>query len=109
MNGSISMEEAILQLRGADIAGVIAFIIFINWLNSLCRVEPFQVTPPPHMDPLGWLQGSYNQNQPKTGSSGSPTYLQITRSSTMPHQEFVALSKEERRQLSHSNDIELNL
>ena len=39
------------------------------------------------MDPVGWLQGSYNQ--PKTGSSSkSPISLQITRPTTMPHPEL---------------------
>jgi len=37
-----------------------------------------------------------------------PTSLEITRPSTMPHQDFVDLTKEERRQLPHSNDIKLN-
>lgn len=94
---------------GADIAAIIGFVILVNWLNSLSGVESFQAQPLPHMDPFGWLQGS--SNHPKTGSSGysqSPTFLEITRPSTMPHQDFVALSKEERRQLPHSNDIKLN-
>ena len=38
-NGSIKMEEAILQLRGGDgvtdVAAIIAFVIFINWYDSL--------------------------------------------------------------------------
>lgn len=107
-------------LRGSDkltdIAVIIGFVILVNWLNSLSGVESFQAQPLPHMDPFesrltmeSWLQGS--SNHPKTGSSDysqSPTSLEITRPFTMPHQDFVALSKEERRQLPHTNDMKIN-
>ena len=109
LRGEIDKDEfdLIFQLQGGDgltdIAAIIGFVILVNWLNSLSGVESFQVQPLPHMDPFDWLQGS--SNHPKTGSSGynqSPTSLEITRPSTMPHQDFVTLSKEERRQLPNS-------
>ena len=64
-NGSITMEEAILQLRGGDglidIAAVIAFIIFVNWYDSLFGVDAaFQPKPLPHMDRLGWFISKYD-------------------------------------------------
>ena len=49
----------ILQLKGGDqfidLIALIGFIIFVNWLDSLHGVEPFSVSPPPHMDPFYWL------------------------------------------------------
>ena len=51
------MEEAVLQLRGGDelidVVGVIAFVIFINWYDSLFGVEAFQANSLPHQDPFG--------------------------------------------------------
>lgn len=42
-SGSIKMEEAILQLRGGDgltdVVAVIAFVIFVNWYDSLFGVQ----------------------------------------------------------------------
>ena len=62
-SGSITMEEAVLQLRGgdvlSDVVAVIAFVIFINWYDSLFGVEAFQANPLPHQDPFGWLSGKY--------------------------------------------------
>ena len=64
-NGFITMEEAILQLRGGsgltDIAAVIAFYIFVDWYDLVFGVKAFQVTPLPHQDPFGWLSGKYNR------------------------------------------------
>ena len=63
--GSITMEEAILQLRGGDeltdVVAVIAFVIFINWYDSLFGVKAFQANPLPHQDPFGWLNGKYDR------------------------------------------------
>jgi hypothetical protein len=42
---SITMEEAILQLRGGDrlrdVVAIIAFVIFVNWYGSVFGVEAF--------------------------------------------------------------------
>lgn len=63
-SGSITMEEVILQLRGGDgltdVVAVIAFVIFMNWYDSLFGVQAFQATPLPHQDPFGWLSGKYD-------------------------------------------------
>ena len=65
ISGSITMEEAILQIRGGDgltdIVAVIAFVIFINWYDSLFGVEAFKANPLPHMDPMGWASGKYDR------------------------------------------------
>ena len=61
---SIKMEEAILQIRGGDrltdVVAVIAFVIFINWYNSLIDVQAFQAKPLPHQDSFGWFSGKYD-------------------------------------------------
>lgn len=63
-NNSITMEEAVLQLRGGegftDVAAVIAFVVFMNWYDSLFGVEAFKIQPLPHQDPFGWFSGKYN-------------------------------------------------
>ena len=63
-SGSITMEEAVLQLRGGDgltdVVGILAFVIFINWYDSLFGVKAFQANPLPHQDPFGWLSGKYD-------------------------------------------------
>ena len=57
-------EETVLQLRGGDgltdVVAVIAFVIFMNWYDSLFGVEAFQANPLPHQDPFGWLSGKYD-------------------------------------------------
>ena len=62
-SGSITMEEALLELRGGesltDIAAVIAFVIFVNWYDTFFGVKAFQSNPLPHQDPFGWLTGKY--------------------------------------------------
>ena len=43
-SGSTRMEETVLQVRGEgliDVPVIIAFIIFINWYNSLFSVKSF--------------------------------------------------------------------
>ena len=64
-SGSITMEEAVFQIRGGDgltdVVGVIAFVIFMNWYDWLFGVEAFQANPLPHQDPFGWLSGKYDR------------------------------------------------
>ena len=57
-SGSITIDEALLQLRGGgrikDLAVVFAFVIFVSWYDSFFT-QGFQQVPLPHMDPFGWL------------------------------------------------------
>lgn len=77
MDGSITMEEAILELRGGDdltdVAAIITFIIFVNWYDSLFGVKAFQGNPLPHMDPFGWSSGKYNSRNSGQSSSNTPS------------------------------------
>jgi hypothetical protein len=63
-SGSITMEGAILQLRGGsgltDVVAVISFVIFMNWYDSLFGVEAFKVNPLPHIYAFGWFSGKYD-------------------------------------------------
>ena len=43
-----------------DVVAVIAFVIFMNWYDSLFGVQAFQANPLPHQDPFGWFGGKYN-------------------------------------------------
>ena len=77
ISGSITMEEAILQIRGGDgltdVVGIIAFVIFVNWYNSLFGVEAFQANPLPHMDPFGWSSGKYDSKNVGQCKSDPPS------------------------------------
>jgi hypothetical protein len=102
-NGSIKMEEAVLQLRGgelSDIVGVIAFVIFINWYDSLFGVEAFQANPLPHQDPFGWLSGKYDSKNVGPSGSRSTTFLEMEKPASMPQIQYSALTKSEKRQLT---------
>ena len=73
-SGSITMEEAVLQVRDGDgltdVVAVIAFVIFINWYDWLFGVKAFQANPLPHQDPLSWLSGKYDSR-----NAGNPQCL----------------------------------
>ena len=44
-----------------DVVAVIAFVILMNWYDSLFGVEAFQANPLPHQDPFGWLNDKYDR------------------------------------------------
>jgi len=105
IQGSLSIDEAISQLRGGnggiDLIVILLFVIFANWLED---AEAFQAKLPPHLDPMGWLQGSYNQPKPGPSSSFSKpgyagTALQMDKPSTMPQSEYSSLTREQKRNL----------
>ena len=102
-NGSITMEEAILGLRGGDgltdIVAVIAFVIFINWYDWFFSVESLQANPLPHHDPLGWLTSKYNSKNVGPSGSRPTTYLEMEKPTSMPQPEYSGMTKSERRQL----------
>jgi hypothetical protein len=107
-NGSIRMEEAILQLRGGDgltdVVAVIAFVIFVNFYDSLFGVKAFQANPLPHQDPLGWLSGKYNSKNVGPSPSRPSTSLKMEKPVAMPQQEYSGMTKSEKRQLADRRD-----
>lgn len=102
-SGSIKMEEAVLQIREGDgltnIVAVIAFVIFINWYDSLFGVKAFQVNPLPHQDPFGWLNGKYDSRNVGPSGSRPMTCLEMEKPASMPQQEYSGMTRTERRQL----------
>ena len=113
-NNSLSKEDLIAEICGGAVQDwvgifgvIVAIIAVLNNLNNI-DTHAFQVprnpVVPPHVDPLGWLSGKYDFRN----SGHTPTYLKVTKPSTMPHAEFVGMSKEERRQLPHSYDMPIN-
>jgi hypothetical protein len=97
-SGSITMEEAVLQLRGgelSDIVGVIAFVIFINWYDSLFGVEAFQANPLPHQDPFGWLSGKYDSKNAGNGQCLSHPPSRFERETLHTMKQMCAASADE--------------
>lgn len=80
-SGSITMEEAVLQLRGSDglinVVGILAFVIFINWYDSLFGVKAFQANPLPHQNSFGWLSGKYDPINVRPSPFRPPTSLEM--------------------------------
>ena len=103
-SGSITMEEAVLQLRGGDgltdVVGILAFVIFINWYDSLFGVKAFQANPLPHQNPFGWLSGKYDSRNVGPSASRTPTSLEMEKPAAMPQPQYSALTKWEKRQLA---------
>jgi hypothetical protein len=104
-HGSITMEEAILQIRGGDgltdVVAVIAFVIFINWYDSLFGVEAFQANLLPHQDPFGWLSGKYDSRNAGPSPSKPSTSLKMEKPVAIPQSQYSALTKSEKRQLAN--------
>ena len=99
---SLTIEEVVLGLRGndglTDVFSVIAFVIFINWYDSLFSVEAFKANPLLHQDPFGWLNGKYNSKNVGPSGSRPTTYLQMEKPPSMPQQEYSGMTPSERRQ-----------
>jgi hypothetical protein len=98
-SGSITMEEVILQLRGGDgltdIVAVIAFVIFVNWYDSLFGVEAFQANPLPHQDPFGWFSGKYDSKNAGNGQCLSHPPSRFERETLHTMKQMCAASADE--------------
>ena len=70
LDGSISMDEAIFQLRGGGKFKDISLIVLYIWLYRLQNnhVEGFQVIHPPHQE---WMSKGANKRPPYSGGYGS--------------------------------------
>ncbi len=58
-NGSITLDKAVLELRGGGFYDW-ATLAFIIYMLSLQQGNSFQNVPLPHMDPTGWASGKYH-------------------------------------------------
>lgn len=98
-SGSITMEEAVLRLRGGDgltdVVAVIGFVIFMNWYDSLFGVEAFQANPLPHQDPFGWLSGKYDSKNAGNGQSLSHPPSRFERETFNRMKQMCAASADE--------------
>ena len=76
--------------------GVIVFLTFqLSGTDGFAILEQFGKLNAPTVDPGFGLNPTYKK---------TPSALEITRPTTMPHQEFVGLTKAEKRQVSHHHD-----
>ena len=107
-SGSITMKEAVLQLRDGngltDVVAVIAFVIFMNWYDFLFGVQAFQANPLPHQNPFGWLSGKYDSKNVGPSDSKPTTYLGMEKPVSMPQEQYSGLTKSEKRQLTDPKD-----
>eukprot|EP00978_Attheya_sp_CCMP212_P049092 scaffold615194_cov1431-Attheya_sp.AAC.1 len=108
-----SNQQIIKDLRG-DSWGAVVFIgVIILILSQGGSFVPNNQNP-------GWGLDRPNPFQPPSDTHKFPPYydfffprrtpsstLTSTRPTAMPHQEFVGLTKEERRALPHSNDMKI--
>jgi hypothetical protein len=98
-SGSITMEEVVLELRGGDgltdVVAVLAFIIFVNWYNSLFGAEAFQANPLPHQDPFGWLIGKYDSKNAANGQCLSHPPSRFERETLHRMKQMCAASADE--------------
>ena len=101
-NNSITMDQAVLEIRGGgfeDLAAILTFVIFVNWYDSFFGVKAFQANPLPHQDPFGWLSGKYDYRNVGPSPSRPPTSLEMEKPAAMPQQQYSGMTKSERRQL----------
>ena len=71
---------------------------------ELNRPNPFQPPSDPHKFPP-YREIFSPRRTPSCSSAGSPSTLEINRPNAVPHQDFVSMSKEDRRQLPYVNDM----
>ena len=73
INGSIIVDERLLRLREEEnviyLAIIIAFYVFINWLQEVQVAEAFQTILPPHIDLLFWIIKDKSFTQRQAGKS----------------------------------------
>ena len=97
-SGSITLEEAILRLRGGDLTDlvtIIAFVIFMNYYDSLFGTQAFQANPfLPHQDPFGWL-GKYDSKNAGNGQSLSHSPSRFERETLHTMKQMRAASADE--------------
>lgn len=70
--GSITIDKAILEIRGGGFYdwATLAFIIYMFYLQE---TNAFMAAPLPHMDPLGWASGKYDDLQNPQCRSNPPS------------------------------------
>ena len=100
-------QNAINELRAGDSrVKQAAWLLITIWMlqqRSVGFQPVIQAPPPPHRQLFGGTSSSPRKNYFSKSSQPGPS-LQMERPSAMPHQDFTALTKEERRNLPDARD-----
>ena len=103
-------DHLLKKLRAGDLYGTLSVVtigVVIYIMCQLSGVDAFVILRElgkfnaPRVDPRSGLNRTYSQPSSRTVPESA---LEITRPTAMPHQEFVDLPKEERRQVPHPYD-----
>lgn len=108
---SYHSESVIKELRAGSRTTEAAWLLLTIWMLQRESVgfQPVrQAPPPPHRQLFGGTSSSLRKNY-FSKSSQPGTSLQVQKPSNMPHQDFTALTKEERRNLPDSRDRFINV
>lgn len=103
-------DHLLKKLRAGDLSGTLTLVtigVVVYLMCQLSGVDAFVILRElgkfnaPTVDPGFGLNPTYAQPSSCTVPGSA---LEITRPTVMPHQEFVGLTKEERRQVTHTYD-----
>jgi hypothetical protein len=103
-------DHLLKKLRAGDLSGTLTVVtigVVVYLMCQLSGVDAFVILRElgkfnaPTVDPGFGLNPTYAQPSSRTVPGSA---LEITRPTAMPHQEFVGLTKEERRQVPHPYD-----
>ena len=94
----ISLDEAVLELRGGGFYDWAALVLIIYMLNSQ-QANGFKGVPLPNQDPAGWLNNKYNSRNVGHYGSRPITSLEMKKPASMSQQEYSGMTKSERRKL----------
>lgn len=109
-----SNEKVLKKLRAGDLSGnlvLVAVGVVVYIMCQLSSIDAFTIFDQIGkwnvltVDPGFGLNPLYGKTLSRPGAGST---LAVTRPTLMPHQEFVGLTKEERRQLPHTNDMTIN-
>ena len=98
-SNQISLDKAVLELRGGGFYDWAAVILMLYMLKSQ-QADGFKGVPLPHKDPVGWANNKYNRNVGHGHSGSRPiTSLKMKKPASMSQQEYSGMPKSEKRKL----------
>ena len=104
-NGSITLNEAILKIRGKSLYEW-AFVIIIILVWQTQNMTGF-VPQLPHLDPHGWATGRYRQHKPGSQSTFLPPPSGVEKEIHAAKQLAIAAGNEDEFKMSHEAAVEL--
>jgi hypothetical protein len=93
-NGSITLDKAVLELRGGDFYDW-ATLALIIYMLRLQQGNSFQNVPLPHMDPTGWASGKYDSKNAGNGQCLSHPPSRFERETLHTMKQMCAASADE--------------